>query len=300
VDFARAPGEDGENRRDRLGHQNTARPGNLKSAVRYIQTMRVNHTRERLAKGEAVFGCGLQVYRSAEICRTFAAAGFDYVFIDLEHGSYDLETVQDMIKAAVESGITPIVRVAELLYSLICRLLDAGAQGVILPRVEDPKVLEEAVGWMRFPPEGTRGYGVNPTMLGYESHTFPEVIEHLNRNTVSVVQFETVTAMERADELLSVHGVDIAMVGPADLSISLGIPGQFEHPLLISTVERLIEKCVAHHVVPGIQTRTVGMAKAWAERGMRFVGASAEHGLLLEKARETVAALQAVKTASRA
>jgi 2-dehydro-3-deoxyglucarate aldolase/4-hydroxy-2-oxoheptanedioate aldolase len=261
--------------------------------------MRANLTRERLAKGETVFGCGLQVYRSPEICRAFAAAGFDYVFIDMEHGSYDLETVQDMIKVALENGITPIVRVAELLYSLVCRLLDAGAQGIILPRVEDPKVLEQAVSWMRFPPDGVRGYGVNPTMVGYEAHSFPEIVEHLNRNTVSVVQFETVAALDRADELLSVRGLDIMMVGPADLSISLGIPGQFEHPLLVSAVDRLIDRCVMHKVVPGIQTRSTAMAKFWAERGMRFVGAGAEHGLLLEKARETVATLQAAKTANR-
>ena len=123
--------------------------------------------------------------------------------------------------------------------------------------------------------------------------TFPEIIEHQNSNTLAVVQFETVTAMERADELLSVAGMDIAMVGPADLSISLGIPGQFDHPLLIAAVERLIGKCVAHGVVPGIQTRSLAMSKAWVGRGMRFVGTSGEHGLLLEKARETVAALRA-------
>src|SRR5262245_52669851 len=99
--------------------------------------MRTNRTRERLSRGETVFGCGLQVYRSMEIPRTFAAAGFDYVFIDMEHGSYDLETVHDFIVASNGAGITPIVRVAELLYSLIARLLDAGAQGIILPRVED-------------------------------------------------------------------------------------------------------------------------------------------------------------------
>ena len=261
--------------------------------------MRANLTRERLAKGDTVFGCGLQVYRSPEICRAFASAGFDYVFIDMEHGTFDMETVQDMIKVSLENGITPIVRVAELLYSLVCRLLDAGAQGIILPRVEDAKVMEQALAWMRFPPVGVRGYGVNPTMVGYQARTFPEIIEHLNRNTLAVVQFETVNAMERADELLSVRGLDIVMVGPADLSISLGVPGQFEHPLLVSTVERLIEKCVAHGVVPGIQTRSTAMAKFWAERGMRFVGAGAEHGLLLEKARETVAALQASKTAGR-
>jgi 2-dehydro-3-deoxyglucarate aldolase/4-hydroxy-2-oxoheptanedioate aldolase len=192
------------------------------------------------------------------------------------------------------------VRVAELLYSLIARLLDAGAQGIILPRVEDPRVLEQALGWLRFPPEGTRGYGVNTTMIGYESRSFTEIIEHQNRNTLSVVQFETVTAIERADELLSVRGANIAMVGPADLSIALGIPGQFENPLLVSTVERLIEKCVHHKVVPGIQVRSTAAAKAWAGRGMRFVGAGAEHGLLLEKARETVADLQAAKTATPA
>jgi 2-dehydro-3-deoxyglucarate aldolase/4-hydroxy-2-oxoheptanedioate aldolase len=257
--------------------------------------MQVNQTRERLSRGETVFGCGLQCYRSVEIVRAFAAAGFDYVFIDMEHGSFNLETVHDMITAAHGANITPIVRIGELLYSLAARLLDSGAQGIILPRVEEPKLLAEALSWMRFPPEGKRGYGINATMTGYEIRTFPEIIEHQNRNTLVVVQFETVAAMERADELLSLKGVDIAMVGPADLSIALGIPGQFDHPLLISTVDRLIEKCNRHGVVPGIQTRGLAMAKMWAERGMRFVGAASEHILLLEKAKETVAQLRLAK-----
>lgn len=262
--------------------------------------MLVNTTREKLAHGETVLGCGLQAYRSAEIPRTFAAAGFDYVFIDMEHGAFDLETVQDMIRASADNGITPIVRVGELLYSLVCRLLDAGAQGIILPRVEDPALLRDALSWMRFPPAGKRGYGINPTMMRYEARTFPEVIDHLNRNTLAVVQYETRTAMERADETLSMPGLDIAMVGPADLSISLGIPGQFEHPLLVSTIEALIEKCNRHGVVPGIQTRSLAMSKFWAERGMRFIGTAAEHALLLEKSKETVAALRTLAVAQKA
>jgi 2-keto-3-deoxy-L-rhamnonate aldolase RhmA len=119
--------------------QRRGAPGGLR-VLRY-ENMRANLTRERLAKGETVYGCALQVYRSPEICRAFAAAGFDYVFIDGEHGSFDLETIQDMIKVSLDNGITPIVRVSELLYSLVARMLDAGAQGVILPRVEDPKLL---------------------------------------------------------------------------------------------------------------------------------------------------------------
>jgi 2-dehydro-3-deoxyglucarate aldolase/4-hydroxy-2-oxoheptanedioate aldolase len=254
--------------------------------------MRVNHTREKLAKGETVFGCGLQSFRSAEVPRTFAAAGFDYVFIDMEHGAFDLETVYDMIGASVKAGITPIVRVGEVAYSLVARLLDSGAQGIILPRVEDPAILREALSWMRFPPEGKRGYGVNAFMVDYEPRSFTEIMDHLNRNTLAVAQFETVAAVERADELLSSKGLDIVMVGPADLSISLGIPGQFDHPLLISTVDRVIDKCREYGVVPGIQMRNAAMGKFWAGRGMRFVGASSEHGLLLEKARETVALLR--------
>ena len=255
--------------------------------------MLINHTRERLAKGETVFGCGLQAFRSPDVARTFAAGGFDYVFIDMEHTGFDLETVQDMIRASVESGITPIVRPCELLYSLCARLLDAGAQGIILPRVEDPKLLAEALSWLRFPPLGKRGFGVNPSMIGYEARTLPEIIDHQNRETLSVVQFESPAAIDRADELLSLPGFDVAMVGPADLSVALGIPGEFDNPKLIAAVDRLIEKCVAHNVVPGIQTRNVAMAKFWTQRGMRFVGASAEYNLLLEKSREVVSALKA-------
>jgi 2-keto-3-deoxy-L-rhamnonate aldolase RhmA len=259
--------------------------------------MQTNTTRERLSRGETVFGCGLQTYRSPEIARTFAVAGFDYVFIDLEHSSFDLQTAHDMIKASLDSGITPICRVGELAYSLVARLLDSGAQGIILPRVEDPAILREALSWMRFPPVGKRGYGVNPTMIRYEARSFPEIIEHQNLNTLAVVQFETRTAMERADELLSVPGMNIAMVGPADLSISLGVPGQFDHPTMVSTIDALIEKCNSYGVVPGIQTRSVAMSKFWAERGMRFIGTAAEHALLLEKAKETVNALKTAAVA---
>ncbi len=257
--------------------------------------MRINHTRERLLRGETVYGCGLQVYRAPEIPRAFAAAGFDYVFIDMEHGSFNLETVHDMIVSSKLAGISPIVRVGELQYTLCARLLDQGAQGIILPRVEDPAVLAEALSWLRFPPVGKRGYGVNPTMIDYETRSMPEVIEHQNRETLAVMQIETVAAVERREELLSLPGLDVMMIGPADLSISLGIPGQFDNPLLIETVDKVVETCNRVGVVPGIQTRGVAMAKFWAERGMRFVGVAAEHVFLLEKCREALAALKPAK-----
>ena len=257
--------------------------------------MRENRTLKLLSNGEVAFGCAIQCYRSPEIAGALAAAGFDYVFIDMEHGGFGFETAQDIIGAAARSGITPVVRVGELLYSLVSRLLDVGAQGIVLPRVEDPRVLEKALTWVKYPPAGSRGFGILPSYINYEPRSMNEVIAHMNSNTMTVVQFETVPALERADELLSLPGVDVAMVGPADLSIALGVAGELDHPSMIRAIDRLIVQANSHGVVPGIQTRTVEQARFWSGRGMRFVGAGGEHGLLLSKAREAVKALHETK-----
>ena len=147
--------------------------------------MQVNTTREKLARGETVLGCGLQVTGSAEIPRAFAAAGFDYVFIDMEHGSFNLETVQDMIRSSSDAGITPIVRVGEVHYSLWrgCSIRARRASSCRASKI--PSVLREALSWLRFPPDGKRGYGINPTMVHYETRSIPEIIEHQNRKTLA-------------------------------------------------------------------------------------------------------------------
>jgi 2-dehydro-3-deoxyglucarate aldolase/4-hydroxy-2-oxoheptanedioate aldolase len=226
------------------------------------------------------------------VVKTLAAAGFDYVFIDLEHGAFDVETVQDMVEAAVAAGITPLVRVGELLYSLVARALDVGAQGIVLPRVEDPALLATALQWMRFPPEGCRGFGVLPPLVDFAQKPMAAIMEHMNRNTMAVVQFETVTALERAEELLGVKGVEVAMIGPADLSVSLGCPGEFTAPQLVRAVERFIGQCERAGVIPGIHCRDAAQAEYWARQGMRLVGAGGEHRLLLERACQVVGALR--------
>lgn len=262
--------------------------------------MRINQTKKRLQQGEVVFGCAIQQFGVPEIARLLAAAGFDFVFIDAEHGPFDLETLQALIRACLEREATPIVRVGELHYSLVARALDAGAQGIIFPRVESQTSLAEAIRWTRFPPMGVRGYGLAPPQLDYETRSFAEIIEHVNANTLVVVQFETRAAIERREELLATPGIDVALVGPSDLSISLGVPGEFEHPKLIEAVLALMESCKRHNVAPGIQVRSPALAKKWAERGMRFVGCGAEHGLLWERAREVAAELRAVVRVPRA
>ena len=254
--------------------------------------MRINGMLQKLRAGEIVFGCAIQCYRSAEIPRVLGATGFDYFFIDMEHGGFDLETAQDMIASAVAANITPLVRVAELQYALVARLLDVGAQGIVLPRVEDPDVLAEALSWMRYPPEGKRGFGVLPPVLDYEQQSMDAIMSHLNAATAAIVQFETRTALDRADRLLALPGVHIAMIGPADLSVSLGVPGQFDHPELIRAIEGFVVKCNHYGVIPGIHCRNAALALPWVGRGMRFIGAGSEQGMLIERARQVTTELR--------
>ena len=260
--------------------------------------MRENRTKSRLRDGQLALGCALQQYRSPEIPRLLAAVGFDYLFIDAEHGAFSLETVEELINASNHSGITPFVRVGEMLYSLVTRALDIGAQGIIFPRVEDPLLLQEAISWVKYPPYGVRGFGFMAPQLDYEQHSLPEIINHLNEQTMIVVQFETAAALENCDELLSVPGIDVGMIGPTDLSISLGVPGEFPHPKLVGAVDSFIEACGRHGVVPGIHCRTAQMALPWMKRGMRFLGCGSEHGMMLEKARDTMEELRMAMAAT--
>ena len=203
----------------------------------------------------------------------FAEAGLDWIFIDTEHGAFTPETIQDLVRSAVSSSITPIVRVADFQYSLVARALDMGAQGIILPRVESPETLAETISWAKFPPQGRRGFGLTPPQTGYaKAASFDEITTHANENTLVVFQIESQAGLDRAEELISTPGVDAVMIGPADLSISLGVAGQLEHPTLVDAVMKVIEICEKHGRFPSIQVRDPALAKTWIERGMKMVG----------------------------
>src|SRR5437868_8522071 len=141
--------------------------------------MRENTVKQALVEGKLQLGTGFGQLRSPEVARILAAAGFTWAFIDTEHGGFDLETVQDICRTSVMVGLSPIVRVSDLQYSLVARSLDCGAQGIIFPRVESPELLERAVSWTKFPPVGVRGYGLTPLQLDHEKVGFPGVIAHM-------------------------------------------------------------------------------------------------------------------------
>jgi 2-dehydro-3-deoxyglucarate aldolase/4-hydroxy-2-oxoheptanedioate aldolase len=253
--------------------------------------MYVNNVKSALQAGKLQLGMNFGQLRSAEIPRLLAAAGFHWAFIDTEHGGFDLETVQDVCRVAQSAGLCPVVRVVDLQYGLVARALDSGAGGIIFPRMEDPKLLETALRWTKFPPEGVRGYGLQPSQTAYSGLSFNEVIGHANANTLTVVQIESKRAVEARDELLSVPGIDAVMIGPADLSISLGVPGDFQNPKMVEAMESVRDACERHGVAPGTHTRNAGLARFWKARGMRFLGCGSDIAFLWEKASETAKAV---------
>jgi len=254
--------------------------------------MKKNTVKQALKEGRLQLGTAFQQLRSQDAIRVLAAAGFDWAFLDAEHGGFDLETLQDLCRIAVKVGLSPIARVAELQYSLVARALDCGAEGVILPRVEDPAALERAVSWSKFPPLGVRGMGLMPLHVDFEPAGIPAIMEHMNREQMVVLQIETVRALEARDELLSVPCIDAVMIGPVDLSISLGVPGEFEHPKMLAAVEKIVESCRAHGVAPGAQARNVALAQRWKSMGMLFVGCSSEVMMLYDSAKAIASALK--------
>ncbi|MBI2688052.1 MAG: aldolase [Acidobacteria bacterium] len=254
--------------------------------------MRSNPVKQALKEGKTVLGTSYGQLRDPEITRLLKAAGFDYAYLDGEHGGFGIETIQNICRIGDLCGLTIFTRVANMTYEMIARALDCGSDGIIFPRVESPELLEQAVSWCKFPPAGVRGFGLTVMQANYEAVTIPQMIAHRNENGMIILQIETVKALEAREELLSVPGLDVVMVGPVDLSISLGIPGEFEHPRFIDAIDKIRDTCNAKDIAPGIQCRGVALSKFCRDRGFRFLGTSNEWNLLLEKAKETVAALR--------
>lgn len=210
----------------------------------------------------------------------FQAAGLDWVFLDTEHSPFSTDTLHDLIRGYLMTDVTVVVRVCDFQYDLVSRTLDSGAEGIIFPRCEDPDQLAHAVRGAKFPPKGHRGFGLGAPQVGYQDGTFSQVMDHYNNETLIVAQVESTTALERVEELAQVPGLDSLLVGPADLSISLGVPGEWDHPKLNEAIDRVIAACNKHGIWPAIQVRNYEMADFWIDRGMKLIGCGNELALL--------------------
>jgi 2-keto-3-deoxy-L-rhamnonate aldolase RhmA len=230
-----------------------------------------NKVKRLLRKGLPVLGTWLSESRSSAIMVAVARSGLDFVIIDAEHSHYDLETIQDLCIVGREAGICPIVRIPELSRSLVGRVLDAGALGFVLPRVKTMSEVQEAVSYACFPPRGVRGFNLGFANTRYRpADLTPDTLRAADDEVLVIIMIEEKAALGRVDEIVAIPGVDVAFIGPSDLSISLGVPGDYFGPLLQDAVVRVVEACRRHSVAPGISSLGPPFDADLAS-GMRFL-----------------------------
>ncbi len=228
--------------------------------------MRPNPLRERWGDGDVALGGWLTIPGSVG-AEAMASIGLDYVCIDMQHGLVDYADSIGMLQAISTGSSTAVVRVPENQFGHIGRALDAGAMAVIVPMVNTVDQCEAAVASARYAPIGSRSYG--PTRV--QPLEGADYWERADQDVAVIPMIETVTAMENLDGILAVPGVDAIYVGPADLSISMGLPpGDQNDPEFLTALDTILEACGRHGVVPGMHSNAA-VARDRIERGFRML-----------------------------
>ena len=251
--------------------------------------MQPNHVKEVLKTGGCAVGTMIHRFVYADVGALVKRAGVDFVLIDTEHAPLGMESASLLCISTRAAGVVPIVRVPDSQYHLIARRLDAGALGIMMPRVRTRAEVELIVESAKYPPLGGRGCGIRPVMLDFESTgTLSGDMDWINENTLICIQIETREAMENLEEILSVPGVDATIMGPQDLSIALGTPGNHRSRAMELAVDRMIEVCDKYGVAPGIHIRNTELLLDMKRRGMRLLACGFDEGFMLEAMSQTM------------
>ena len=227
--------------------------------------------RERWADGQATFNAWLAV-PSPVVAEVVSRAGFDSVCADLQHGVVDYRDLPGIVQAVALGGSTPIARVPWNEPGIIGKVLDAGVQAVIVPMVNSADEARAVVRAVRYAPLGARSYG--PTLAGMRT---PAYYDGANEKVATIAMIETVDALARLDDIVSVPGIDAVYVGPADLSITLGLSPANHHDEAVFTdaLVAVVAACRCHGVVPGIHA-TAALAEQRLEQGFRLITVSSD------------------------
>jgi 4-hydroxy-2-oxoheptanedioate aldolase len=241
--------------------------------------------REQLACGEAVLGCFLSL-GSPAIAELMANAGYDWALIDLEHGAGDERDVLVQMQALAAGGTIGVVRVESTARQRVHRVLDFGAHGIMFPRIDSAVEAKAAVAAMRYPPAGVRGVAFSNRAGGYGSNFRPYLAG--SASLLAIVQIESPAAVEKVDEIAAIDGVDVLFIGPSDLSHSMGILGNFEHPDFVAAIQRTAAAASRHGKHCGILLPSPKDFKTYYELGYRFMASGSDAVLLNNAARSLV------------
>lgn len=245
-------------------------------------------------RGEAPVLClALLSARTPDVPAIAAACGYDAIYVDLEHTTTSLDTAQMLCVSALGAGIAGLVRVPSQDPSIIARVLDSGAVGIIVPHVNSKEEAEGVVQAARFPPIGSRSISGPNAVSGYAPRGAPQLVELLERRTVVAVMIETPEGVEASDSIASVDGVDMILIGPSDLTAGMGIHAQYENEHFHRAVESVAAACRSHGVALGIAgIKSVDLLNRFVGLGLRFISAGTDIGMMTEAATARAQALR--------
>ena len=234
-----------------------------------------NKTKAKLQAGETVLGCFLR-FADAGLVELLGYQGWDFLVFDGEHGPLEPRDCEHMVRAAELRDVTPIVRVTTNQAPVILRFMDTGAQGAQVPAVNSAAGAEAVVQAVKYHPRGTRGLaGVRAAGFG-QSAPLAEYIQQANAETLVIIHIETAAAVEQVSKIVAVEGVDVVFIGPADLSQSLGFPGETGHPEVQNAIDKVVEAVANASPALGIFVSDAEAARQWRERGARYIATSLE------------------------
>jgi 2-keto-3-deoxy-L-rhamnonate aldolase RhmA len=254
----------------------------------------MNSAKQKLSAGKLVLCMGLRQARSPDIAMIAAECGFDAIYADMQHSPLSLESVSAICVGALGQGITPLVRPPSHSGAAISRALDGGAQGVIMPDVNEAVQARAIVEHGRFPPLGRRSVMGPTPALGYRALPLGEINQTLNAETLIVVMLETPQGIANAEEIAAVPGVDMLLIGSNDLCTELGIPGQLRHPKLREAYETTAKACKKHGKTLGVGgiRGDLELQRDLVQLGARFIIAGSDTNYLAAAARKDVEALR--------
>jgi len=231
-----------------------------------------NPAREKLQAGQLSLGVGIRMTRSVEIAKAMAVSGFDWLFLDMEHGVMSLEACAQISAAALDAGVAPIARVPNGEYAIATRALDNGALGIVMPHVDTAAEAKEVVNRLKYPPVGHRSMGGIGPHYGLRSASTGEAAQALNAANLTVVMLETPTAIANAAEIAAVPGVDVLLIGTNDLCAEMGIPGDFGHDRVAEAYRAMIAACKKHDKFPGMAgIYSEQIMPRYIDMGARFI-----------------------------
>ena len=245
-----------------------------------------NTLRDALDAGGLALGVGLRNARTVDIGKAMKTAGFDWLFIDMEHNAMSLDDATNISVAAQDAGIAPIVRVPGVEHHHATRALDCGAMGIVVPHVDDVETAARMVTNTRYPPIGKRSaYGVLP-QVDFRSMPLGELTETLNAATFLILMIESPEGVANADAIAALPGVDALLIGTSDLTAEMGIPGQVDHPDIVAAYETVIAACHKHGKHPGMGgVYAPAVMERYIRMGMRLILAGSDISFLMAGAK---------------